>query len=97
MNSSWELITPTLRAERPEPREKPSCRARFRYNVTMQFPRGYVGTNHETIGSDVIAVLATLRSPEEVLGTALYARLKDMKPDAWYPVSTLLDLLEHLA
>lgn len=63
----------------------------------MQFPRGYIGTNHETIGSDIMAVLATLRSPEEVLGSSLHARLKTLKPDDWYPVSMLLELLEHLA
>jgi hypothetical protein len=63
----------------------------------MQLPRGYVGTNHETIGSDVMAVLATLRAPEEVLGSVLYSRLKDMDPNAWYPISTLLGLLDHLS
>ena len=32
-------------------------------------PKGYVGTDHETIGSDILAVVAAIRLPEQVLGT----------------------------
>ncbi len=59
-------------------------------------PRGYVGTNHETIGSDILAVMTTIHSPHEVLGKEWSARLAPVTPDGWYPIATLLELLEYL-
>ena len=31
-------------------------------------PRGYLGKGHETIGSDILAVMQMLKMPEQVLG-----------------------------
>jgi len=63
----------------------------------MQFqPRNYLGTGHETIGSDILAVLATLHAPEAVLGKAWIARLAHIEPTGWYPIATLLELLDFL-
>jgi hypothetical protein len=59
-------------------------------------PKGYVGTNHETIGSDILAVYQILRMPEQVLGVDEAQRLSAVKPDAWYPIEWLLDLMERL-
>ena len=59
-------------------------------------PRGYTGTNHETLGSDIISVLRTLSLPEQVLGEEEVKRLSDVRPDRWYPVGWLLDLMEKL-
>jgi hypothetical protein len=59
-------------------------------------PRGYGGKDHETIGSDILAVLATIHVPEVVLGSTWLARLAEVKPDGWYPIALLLELLEHL-
>lgn len=59
-------------------------------------PRGYVGGRHETIGSDIIAVLHTVKFAEQVLGKEWMAKLSALKPDGWYPIGTLLDLLEFL-
>ena len=59
-------------------------------------PAGYVGTNHETIGSDVLAVLRVLKLPELVLGPERTARLTAIDPEAWYPISWLLELMEVL-
>ena len=59
-------------------------------------PRGYVGRDHETIGSDILAVLGVVSMPQHVLGPELHARISGMQPDGWYPVGTLLELLEVL-
>ncbi len=59
-------------------------------------PRGYQGENHETIGSDILAALATIHSPNEVLGKAWLDRLAGVTADGWYPIALLLDLLEYL-
>ena len=56
----------------------------------------YANPTHETIGSDILAVLGVLKFPEQVLGAAWVARLRALKPDRWYPVATLLELLEAL-
>ncbi len=60
-------------------------------------PRGYVGKNHETIGSDILAVFKVVLSPEKALGAPLTARLKAVKPDAWYPIALMEETLEALA
>lgn len=59
-------------------------------------PRGYVGRDHETIGSDIIAVYRILKLPEQVLGVAEVARLKAVDPTRWYPIEWLLELMEKL-
>lgn len=51
---------------------------------------------HETLGSDILAVMQTLKYPEQVLGAAWVARLRTLDPNGWYPIGTLLELLEHL-
>ena len=56
----------------------------------------YLGLNHETIGSDILAVLKALHAPDRALGPALAQRLRAVKPDAWYPISLLLEALEAL-
>ncbi|MBE2250133.1 MAG: hypothetical protein IAE78_11335 [Myxococcus sp.] len=54
-------------------------------------------TNHETIGSDILAVLRTMKSPELILGPEWLTRLRAIDPSEWYPIETLLELLKHLA
>jgi hypothetical protein len=61
-----------------------------------RFPRGYRGINHETIGTDILALLGSILMPEPILGPALTARLKAVKPTAWYPIADLLEPLEEL-
>ena len=61
-----------------------------------RWPRGYVGTNHETIGSSFKSVLTALKTPEQVLGAEEVKRLHDVDPAAWYPVGWLLSLVETL-
>lgn len=60
----------------------------------MRRPHGYVGTGHETLGSDVLAVLQCLKFPEHVLGKEEVARLAAVDPAAWYPIDWLLSLME---
>lgn len=52
----------------------------------------YENPTHETIGSDILAVLSTMKVPEAVLGKAWVERLQALEPDGWYPISMLLDL-----
>lgn len=59
-------------------------------------PRGYVGTHHETIGSDILAVLRALHAPERALGAELLARLNTVQSDQWYPIGWLLEALEAM-
>lgn len=72
-------------------------------------PRGYGGIDHETIGSDILAVPDTLRhlasqgrlGPKGVLdrvlsGTAM-ERLAVIEPDGWYPIEWLLEMTDTLA
>lgn len=59
-------------------------------------PRGYVGRGHETIGSDILAVLGVVSMPEHALGPALHARVSSLKPDEWYPIDLLLELMDVL-
>jgi hypothetical protein len=73
----------------------------------MRRPRGYVGVGHETIGSDILAVEAAIRAlaPSEatlrrILGDEQRAFLATVQASAWYPIDTLLTLMdaveEHL-
>jgi hypothetical protein len=61
-----------------------------------RWPKGYVGRNHETIGSDILAVRDAVRSPEQILGHETRARLEQVRPSGWYPIGWLLDLMEEL-
>lgn len=61
-----------------------------------RLPRGYVGTDHVTIGSDILAVLKATHLPELALGEALAARVRAVKVDEWYPIDMLLDIFERL-
>ena len=74
-----------------------------------RWPKGYLGRNHETIGSDVLAVLKSLqhlvgdgddkasqRMVQQVLGTDDVARLTKLDPNGWYPIGWLLDLMDTL-
>jgi hypothetical protein len=56
-------------------------------------PRGYIGRNHETIGSDILAVLQMLKLPEQVLGESEARRLKAVQTDRWYPIESLLSVM----
>lgn len=59
-------------------------------------PRGYVGTNHQTIGSDIQAVLFALNFPRNVLGSDMVSRIEGLDPNGWYPVAMLLEVMETL-
>jgi hypothetical protein len=59
-------------------------------------PRGYVGKGHETIGSDILAVMQILKMPEQVLGVEEVQRLSAVKMDEWYPIEWLLDLMDKV-
>jgi hypothetical protein len=59
-------------------------------------PRGYVGIGHETIGSDILAVLRTLKLPEQVLSAEEIERLRHVDAQAWYPIAWLLELMDTL-
>jgi hypothetical protein len=75
-----------------------------------RWPKGYVGKNHETIGSDVLAVLRSVqqlvseneddksgqRMAQQIFGKSEVARLQKLDPNGWYPISWLLDLMELL-
>jgi len=62
----------------------------------MRRPRGYTGEDHTTLGSDILTVLKILKLPEQVLGKRESDRLKQVRPDGWYPVEQLLGLMEIL-
>jgi hypothetical protein len=59
----------------------------------QQKPTGYEGINHETIGSDILAVLETVTLREHVLGGEVVARLRQIDPNGWYPIQELIDLM----
>lgn len=64
--------------------------------MPVRRPRGYLGEDHTTLGSDLLAVNRILKLPEQVLGEAEFARLQQVKPDGWYPIEWLLGLTEIL-
>jgi hypothetical protein len=64
--------------------------------VNRSRPRGYVGTGHETIGSDILALYHALLLPDEVLGSETAARIRRVHANAWYPIDELLGPLEYL-
>ncbi len=57
----------------------------------------YQNPTHETLGSDILAVMHTVKFPEQVLGAPWVDRLRTLNPTQWYPIGTLLELLQHLA
>jgi hypothetical protein len=59
-------------------------------------PRGYIGKGHETRGSDILAILKTLLLPESILGEETVKRLREVKPEQWYPIGWLIELMEEL-
>lgn len=59
-------------------------------------PRGYYGEAHQTLGSDIVAVLKILKLPEQVLGKGEFERLQRVNPFEWYPIDWLLRLMEIL-
>lgn len=59
-------------------------------------PKGYIGLNHQTIGSDILAVVKALHAPERALGPELAAKLQTVTADGWYPIGLLLDALEAM-
>ncbi len=64
--------------------------------MTPRRPSGYVGANHVTLGSDILAVLKAVHSPERVLPEELLAEVRQLKPSGWYRIDLLLDMLEVL-
>jgi hypothetical protein len=64
--------------------------------VAQRRPKGYLGKNHETIGSDILSVLQVLKLPEHMIGKEETQRLAGVDPDGWYPISWLLELMEVL-
>jgi hypothetical protein len=59
-------------------------------------PRRYEGIKHETIGSDILSVVAAIPLAKNMLGEALYTKLAAVKPDGWYPVEWLFEASEVL-
>lgn len=49
-----------------------------------------------TIGSDILAVFGVVSLPKQTLGDSLHARLTQVKPDGWYPIALLLELMDTL-
>jgi hypothetical protein len=71
----------------------------------MRRPSGYVGRRHETIGSDLLAVQRSLESlaekstqrlPGQIIGHDQIQRLATVKPDRWYPIEWLLELMDRI-
>jgi hypothetical protein len=61
-----------------------------------RLPRGYAGIKHETIGSDILSVLRVVSFPERTLGAELLAKVEAAKPDEWYPIDDLLQMMERI-
>jgi hypothetical protein len=59
-------------------------------------PKGYVGRQHETLGSDILSVYRILKLPDQVLGVEESHRLRDLDPNAWYPIDHLIELMEQI-
>lgn len=59
-------------------------------------PRGYEGRDHETLGSEMQAVLQALNFPFSVLGPARMKQLESLRPEAWYPIRDMLELMDYL-
>jgi hypothetical protein len=59
-------------------------------------PKGYVGLNHETLGSDILSVVAALPLPNHLLGAEVAERLGSVDSGGWYPIEWLLEAMEVL-
>lgn len=59
-------------------------------------PRGYEGLDHETLGSDLLAVQQALTFPFSVLGPARTRQMATVRPEAWYPIRDMLGLIDFL-
>ncbi|MEO7111244.1 MAG: hypothetical protein ABI183_12470 [Polyangiaceae bacterium] len=59
-------------------------------------PRGYIGTAHQTIGSDITALLKAVLMPEQMLGKEVVSGLRQVEGHKWYPIAMLLDPLDRL-
>jgi hypothetical protein len=59
-------------------------------------PKGYLGRQHETIGSDILSVYRMLKLPEQVLGTEEARVISELDPDGWYPIEWFLDLMDRV-
>ena len=57
---------------------------------------GYENASHETLGSDLLAALNTLKFPVEILGKYWMERLSGIEPAHWYPVSIHLELQQQV-
>ena len=60
-------------------------------------PKGYVGTDHETIGSDILAVVAAVPTSVAILGEETVSRIANLRPDGWYPIAMLLDPMQMIS
>ena len=63
----------------------------------MRRPRGYVGTKHETLGSDIRSVLAAVPFPRRVLGDEMTSKIEELDPGGWYPIQPLLEVMGILS
>ena len=61
-----------------------------------RLPAGYRGINHETCGSDILAVVEALHFPHSILGAARMKRLEQVQRDGWYPIAELLEVMDVL-
>ena len=59
-------------------------------------PRGYTGNNHETIGSDILAVVRSLKLPQLTLGKEFCHQLASVDPSGWYPIGMLLEAMQRI-
>jgi hypothetical protein len=67
------------------------------WDVTqIRRPKGYLGVDHQVLGSDILSVLRILKMPEQVLGAEETKRLTDVDARAWYPVGWLIELMDTL-
>ncbi len=65
-------------------------------SAIRRLPRGYRGIDHETIGSDILSLVDAILMPDAILGPERHAHLRTLKPTTWYPISELLEALEHI-
>jgi len=54
-------------------------------------PKNYLGLHHETIGSDILAVVEAVPSADEILGAETAGRIRQLDPNGWYPIDMLLE------
>lgn len=64
--------------------------------LTPRRPRGYVGRDHQTIGSDILAVHKAVLNPARTLSAETVHRLAQVTRDGWYPIEWLLQLMDEV-